>query len=272
MTLRLNDSVFDKISAKFAAQGLSTRSDFKITDTLPIDQIKCKVAVTYDSSCTVPTISQLEEWVTATFNGILRLQTASVQLHEADSACTFLATLNTSSRSLTDVAGMQRLAGGAYMDTNTGSIWNVVDDGDVKYLVRKADENISDIIETRKSRTSRNDAKFASLRTAAPVLCTGDQVKFMSTDNIVQFGEISKISGDTVVISANGTSNKVDVHAVIEVVERAAKNLQDEKNILEDYFAKAYGSDSFAKELTKTISTEKGLGSKTPDIKNIAKK
>jgi hypothetical protein len=272
MPLKLNDNVFDKLSQRLAAKGLSTRGDIKITDVLPIDRIKCKVAVTYDSSCSTPTIAQVEEWVQDTFNGKVRVQTSTLQSHKANNACSFLATINAESRSLADSKDMQRLAGNAYMDTNTGSVWSVVDDGNVKYLVRQAEENISDIITTRIMRTSKNDAKFASLKTAAPIVQTGDQVKYMSTDNIIQFGEISHISGDKVSISANGGSDKIDIHSIIEVTDRSSSNLQSEKGILEDYFAKAYGDPAFAKELTKEISSEKGLGEKIPDSKNKSHK
>jgi len=270
--MAIMNKIMDRVSAKLQTAGLSYRSDMQITDTLPIDSRKCKIALTYDTLCGVPTVAQVEKFIEATFNGKLHAQSASVQLHEAQSACSLLCTLHTSSRPLTDASSMVRMAQGTYLDEGSNTVWNVVEDNDTKYLVRQAEENINDIIETRKVRTSRFDAKFDGLKTAAPLACVGDQVKFMSADNLTQLGEVLKINDNTAVIKANGIDNKIDRHSIIEIVERAASNLQDEKNLLEDFFAKAYGSEEFAKELTNKISTESGLGSTVPDMKNISKK
>jgi len=264
--------ILDKFATKLQTGGISHRSDMQITDYIPIDNRKCKVAITYDNGCGIPTIDQIDKFIEATYNGKIHAQTNSVQLHEADKACSLLCTLHANSRPLSDASAMNRMAQGSYLDDNTGTVWNVVDDGSSKYLVRQADENIADIIETRKARGSRFDAKLAVLKTAAPIVNVGDQVKFMSTDNLVQLGEVLKINENSAVIKANGVDNKIDTHSIIQVVERAPKNLQNEKNLLEDYFAKAYGSEEFARDLTKEISTEKGLGSTVPDMKNIQKK
>jgi hypothetical protein len=266
----MKDRILDRLAAKTASAGLPTRSDMYVADVLRIDNTKCRVLVGYSNrSAGVPTMRHLESFFLHEFGNKVVAQATSAQRHDAECAISVLATLNTPTRPLGDINDMVRVSANAFMDENTKYLWHVVDTGSVKYLTRQADENVAEIVEARKSRTSKKEARFDKIKTAAPIAMAGDTVKFMSPQNVVQMGEVTSISDAKATIRANGASVSVDRQAILQVVERSSKSVSSEKNILADYFTKAYGDASFAKQLTDKLSQEEyGLGATVPNTPN----
>jgi len=269
----ISDKIIKKLGTKVKSSGLPTRGDLYISDSHPIDPIKCRVLVAYNQQVGDPTINQLENFIEYTFGGKVHAQTASAELHKAEGAISCICTLNTATRPLTDSSALRRIAGDTFSDDNTGNIWRVVDDGGQKYLMRQTTDNITDIVEARQIHRSRHEASFNTIRTAAPIPTVGDQVKFMSPDNILLFGEVTKLSDDSAVVKANGQSIKIDRQAIIQITDRSKSEVADQKNQLQDYFAKAYGSQEFAEELTSKVSKEQaGLGSTVPSSGDLEHK
>lgn len=258
------DRILQKLSERSTAAGLPSRSDLYVADVQAIDNTKCRVLVGYHKGNKVPSIAQLEQFFNHTFGNKVVAQTSSATSHPENAAISILATLNSPTRPLADINDMIRVSSNSYMDENTQHIWQVVDTGQVKYLSRQSNENIADIVEARKARTHK-DARFSGIKTAAPLAMSGDQVKFMSPQNVILMGEITSISEAKATISANGSSYTVDRQAIIQVVDRSSKSVQSSQNVLEDYFTKAYGDADFAKQLTDKQSVEMhGLGSTVP--------
>jgi hypothetical protein len=267
----MSNKILERFAAKTAKAGLASRGDMYVTDVQRIDNSKCRVLVGYSKLAGgVPTIPQLEQYFQQTFGNKVIAQTSSAQSHEAEAAISLLVTLNTPSRPLSDMNDMIRVSATSFMDENTKHLWQVVDTGSNKYLTREAEENVAEIVEARRSRTSKKEARFVNLKTAAPMAMAGDTVKFMSPQNVVLMGEISTISDAKATIKANGGSFSVDRQAIIQVVERASKSVQSNKNILEDYFTKAYGDPAFAKQLTDKQSQDlHGLGTTVPATPSV---
>ena len=266
--MAISDKLLDKLATKSAFMGLPTRSDFTIVDTNPIDSRKCKVIIAYDLRAGEPTVKQVENFVEKSFNGKIHAATSSACMHPESSAISLVCTLHTDSRPLTDASHMRRIATSVYTDDNTGSIWSVVSDGVHQYLARNTDEDITAMVAERVQRSGRKDARFASLKTAAPMAEVGDQVKFMDESNLILLGEVTKMSGQNATIKANGTDHKLDKQCIIQIVERSSKYLGNEKGILQDYFEKAYGSKDFAKGMSGKLTGEKGLGTTVPETKS----
>lgn len=260
------DKLAQKLNERNRSAGRPARSDLFISDLQAIDNSKCRVLVGYFGQREVPTIAQVEEFFHTTFGNKIVAQMSSAEAHPENSAISVLVNLNTPTRPLADINDMVKISNGVYMDDKTSNLWQVVDAGSNKYITRQSQENIWEIVQARKARHSNKDAKFATIKTAAPMALAGDTVKFMSPENVLLMGEVSTINDTKAKISANGQSYSIDRHSIIQIIDRASSNVQSDKSTLEDYFTKAYGSPEFAKQLTDKISTElHGLGATVPN-------
>jgi len=260
-----SNRMLEKLAAKTAAAGLPARSDMYVADVQRIDNTKCRVMVGYNTqSGATPTVAQLENFFEYAFGNKVVAQTSSAEAHIRESAISVMATLNVPTRAYSDINDMIRVSSNSFMDENTHNLWQVVDTGSVKYLSRQSDEDVADIVEARKAKNGKREARFENVRTAAPMALAGDQVKFMSPQNVIMLGEVSSISEAKAVIKANGSSYSIDRHAILQIVERSGSNLKSEKSDLQDYFATAFGDAGFAKELTKDMANDDGMGETVP--------
>jgi hypothetical protein len=158
---------------------------------------------------------------------------------------------------------MRRITGNAYMDDSTASIWQVYDDGTQKFLIRRADKGIEEVVGSPE-RISRKQARFDEIKTAAAMLTIGDTVRFWD-GTLPVIGKVTSLSTDDVGISVNGKSHKVPREAVFNIVERSEGQLSSEKGTLRDYYARAFGNQEFADRLTSKLNqqAEGGLGGDT---------
>lgn len=261
-----SNRMLEKLALKTTLAGLPARSDMYVADVQKIDNTKCKVLVGYNNQCgATPTVAQLENFFEYAFGNKVVAQTSSAQSHVKESAISVLATLNVPTRAYSDINDMIRVSTNSFMDENTQNLWQVVDTGSVKYLSRQSEENVSDIVEARKAKHGKREARFDNIKTAAPIVMAGDQVKFMSPQNVILLGEVTSISEVKAVIKANGSSYSIDRHSILQVVERG--NLKKEKMNLQDYFSKAFGDAGFAKQLTKDMANDDGINPTVPNSK-----
>ncbi len=261
-TLGIHGKLLDRLGEKVAEQNLPPRSDMQIVDMRPIDPLKCNVLIAFERHVgTPPTLSQLERFVSATFHNKVVAQTQTAQLHEADSAISVCLTMNVDTRPVTDATVMRRVAGNGYFDEATGHIWQVVDNGVQKHLIRRTDENIADIVQARMERASRKHATFSRVRQAAPMLTDGDTVRFYD-GTMPMVGKITSLRETEVTVSANGKSYTVPKESVFNVVERSTSAVGDDKSLLEDYWARAVGNPDFARKLTKRMNRDEESMSK----------
>lgn len=258
------DKILGRLAAVVAADGLPKRSDMYVADVQAIDNTKCKVLVAYKATEAAPTLAQLEDFFDRTFSNRVVAQTSSAQVHADTGAISVLATLNVPTRAYSDINDLVRISSNTFMDEKTQNLWQVVDTGSVKYLSRQGKEDISEIVEARRAKNVSRAASFSQVKTAAPIALAGDQVKFMSAQNVILMGEVSSISDVKAVIKANGASHSVDRHSILQIVERGGSNLKSHKMDLNDYFTKAFGDAGFAKELTKETTQDDGLGATVP--------
>lgn len=255
--MRIHEKLLDRFASMAEAKNLPPRSDMYIADMQEIDPLKCTALIGYDAhTAGAPTLSQLERFVEATFHGKVHAQTSTASLHEPHSAVSVCLTMHTDARPVTDATVMRRITATAYQDDSTGSIWQVVDNGQQKMLIRRVDENIADIVAARLSRPDgRRTASFGQVKQAAPMLTKGDTVRFFDGTMPV-IGKVSSINGDKVTVSVGSASHAVDRSAVFNVVERADAQLSNEQNTLEDYYARAFGNSDFAKQLTRKLNQQ----------------
>jgi len=254
--MSIHGKLLDRLGEKVSEKNLPPRSDMQIVDMREIDALKCNVLVAYETHVgTPPTLGQLERFVAATFSGKVIAQTQTAQLHESDGAISVCLTMNCDTRPVTDATVMRRVAVNGYFDESTGHVWQVVDNGTAKHLIRRTDENISDIVQARMERASRKHATFARVRQAAPMVTSGDTVRFYD-GTVPMIGKITSLSDDKATVSANGKSYSVGREAIFNVVERSSSAVSEDQSFMEDYWARAVGNADFARKLTKKMNRQ----------------
>jgi len=256
----IHGKIIDRLAQAVDERNLPPRSDMQIVDMHEIDAMKCKVLIGYEGHIGAePTLSQVERFVEAAFNGKVHAQSNTAQLHEADNAVSVCLTMHTDTRPVVDATVMRRVAGNGYFDESTGHVWQVRDNGTQKFLVRQTDDNIAQIVAEKVARSGRKSASFAKLRQAAPMLTKGDRVRFF-TGTIPQHGEVKSLNGDDVTISASGKTYTVSKDAVFNVETRAPSLVSTDKKDLEDYYTRAFGDANFARQMTKNMSRDGDKG------------
>lgn len=261
---RIHTKLLERLGEKVEEQNLPPRSDMFVADVQAIDSMKCNLLVGYDAHVAgAPTLSQIERFVEGRWHGRVHAQSATARLHEGEEAVSILLTIHADTRPVTDATVMRRITGNAYMDDATASIWQVYDDGTQKFLVRRADISIEEVVGSPE-RISRKQARFDEIKTAAAMLTTGDTVRFWD-GTMPMLGKVTSLSTDGVGISANGKGYSVAREAVFNIVERSEGQLSSEKATLRDYYARAFGNQEFADRLTKQLNqqSEGGLGGDT---------
>lgn len=258
-----SNKFLDKLHKVSSQRNLADRSDMYVSDVRHIDDIKCAVLVGFSENLGNPTPDDISRFVHDEFGGRVVAQMSSAKILNDDSAVYLVLSANAPTRPYSDINDMVMIASSMYSEPGTNHIWAVVDSGTNKYLMRQVGENIGDIVAARKQMVSRHQPRFATTKsvTAALMVESGDTVKFMSPQNAILHGVVSSTSGDKVVVSANGSSYTVSKDAVLQIVDRPSSVVNKEKNVLKDYFSKAFGDPSYAELLTKKLSVEEhGLG------------
>lgn len=261
---RIHAKLLQRLGEKVEEQNLPPRSDMYVADVQGIDSMKCNLLIGYDAHVAgPPTLSQIERFVEAKWHGKIHAQSTTALLHEGEEAVSILVTAHTDTRPVTDATVMTRITSNAYMDEQTGAMWSIADDGTQKYLIRRGDHSITDIVGDPE-RFSRKQARFGEIRTAAAMLTTGDTVRFWD-GSMPMLGKVTSLSDDQVGISANGKGYSVAREAVFNVVERSEGQLSAEKNLLEDYWARATGNADWARKFTRKLNqqSESGLAGDT---------
>lgn len=249
--MSISGKILDRMIEKARQAGVN-RSDLFVADMEPINDTQCRLLIGYAEGLDTPATAAVEEFISNAFANKLVAQTSSLLQHDSDRAVSLVVSLQRPTRSLADASEMTRISTNMYIEPNTKNMWQVVDNGNLKFLARQTDENIGEIINARKSgRTSRKDAKFATLKTAMAPVNVGDHVKFLAANSVVLLGEVTHVSGERVSIKANGGSHTVDRGAIFGIIERSKGSVADDKKKMQDYFAKAFGSPELARKMTK---------------------
>tara|TARA_R100001079_G_scaffold111018_1_gene88944 strand:- start:3834 stop:4571 length:738 start_codon:yes stop_codon:yes gene_type:complete len=226
-----------------------------LADVQPIDATQCKILVGYDSHVAgEPRLSQIERFVESRWNNAVVAQATTARNHDGAEAVSILVTANVPTRNVADATVMRRITAGTYMDNQTGHVWVVADNGTNKYLMRRPEKPIEEIVGAPE-RVSRKQARFEDLRTASAMVGEGDTVRFWD-GSMPMVGKVTSSAADSLSVSANGRSYKISPEAVFNVVERSESRLSGEQSTLEDYYARAFGSEDFARKFTRKLNRQ----------------
>lgn len=256
MRASIAGKLLDKTRELNKQAGLPPRSDFHIVDVKPIDTHKCLALIAFDRSAGEPTAAQVCDWVDYKGQGTIHAAGASLSLHLVESAVSCIITKHAPTRPLTDAGMMRTLTANSYIDDSTNYVWQVVESGTQKFLVRNDGTDVGQVVQAMVERKNgRRDASFDIVKQAAPIVTIGDHVKFFN-NGATDYGRVTAINGNNVSIACGGKTCSVDRHAIYVVVERGEGEIKSEKNQLEDYYTKAFGSPEFAQKLTDKLSKD----------------
>lgn len=256
-------SKFNQRMNKRVANTRSGRFDLRLSDYDVLDERDATILVTYEKGLGTPKRSQLDEWVTSSFNGQLILDIKSTRVHPDANAVVAIARKNEIRRPAEHTADMIVVSASRYMDDDK-AIWEVRSgsNGD-RYLVRVSKDDIEAILRERQidERTAsiHHRVRLSDIRTAGVSdLEVGDRIAYMGVGGILQRGEVTHVSEDMVHVRAPGNStstaashpaDKVKKEKVIYVYEKSPKSQKAHDRFLVDFFTKAYGDSDFARKL-----------------------
>ncbi len=243
----------------------SGRPDFYLSDWGVVDDHSAKVLIGFNASFGKPRASQVDQWVTSTFEGQMRLALESVRLHQDLHAISGivirqpeLAPISHAGRMLpihTAKNGTQRFT------DDSNQIWEAMkDDSGNRFLVRIARDDIAAILEQRQKKIrqghSHRRPRFEHLAEAGLLSYdVGDRITFIK-DQYRQFGEVTHVGDENLKVLASGETVTVHKGNVVDITMKseAATRRSDQEYI--NIWTKMYGDRSFASKL----QTGKGTG------------
>lgn len=163
-------SNFSTRMADYATETRCGRVNLKMTDYEMLSPDEATILLQYTRGAGVPKRTQIAEWVTASWNGALRVAGESI-LHYPDQQ---LITANLRSTNLQmpmdeRFVGRMMRVGSSYIDSDE-AIWEVRENDTGKYLVRKTADNVETLLEERVNRmklgSTHHLPKLAHLVTA----------------------------------------------------------------------------------------------------------
>lgn len=253
------DGIANKIGAKYRQKlGMThvPRLDLAFTDHEIIDKDAgtARILVAFNPLHGEPTSEMVERFIWSTFEQKVMPKMNTARIYDKDHAVEVLVERSAPTIPFEEVKKRKMavlIPGKTYVDKE--AIWEVraTEDG-TKYLVRKSDDNLDEILEERRKYThaSMRTARFSKLHTAGYATTqVGDTVEFYQGTKSMQ-GKVQALNKDnTVDISAGGTSFKVQRNAIARIVQHSEAYLNERKRMQYDFYAKYLGPE-LAEKLT----------------------
>ena len=217
------------------------RIDLELADYRRVGKHDHEILVEYARERGAPASSQLNEWVTASFNGGLRLNLATIRDYPEMSVVRAHVHENQIPMPMSRSASMARLGGNRFMDTHKNQ-WEVrqAPNGE-DVLVRASDVRVEDILEERISR--QRSGRYARvdldmIRTAGVAdLEVGDTVLYgePAGGQLQKSGVLGKVGAKDV--SIKGREGSLPRSYVIDIVDKNSGSKKKQKNYLINFFA-----------------------------------
>lgn len=252
---------FSKRMADYATETRCGRVDLKMTDFEMLSPDEATILLQYTRGAGVPKRTQVAEWVTASWNGSLRVGGTSI-LHYPDQQ---LITANVRSTNLQmpmneRFIGKMMRVGSDYIDADS-AVWEVREGDSGKYLVRKTADNVETLLEERLNRmklgATHHLPRLAHIVTAGiSDPSVGDQVEFLDTKDGMsrKYGKVTKVTGDNVTVSVKGGEGvTTDRSNLIAVTKQSPQTEKERKKMEEDFYAEYFfsGDRALARKLVK---------------------
>lgn len=232
------------------------RIDLALADYRKVGPHDVEVLVEYSRDRGAPTVTQLNEWVTASFNGGFRVNMATVRNHPEVSCIRTHMRENQIPLPMNRSAGMLKLGGGRFMDTHSNQ-WEVQEASNGEnILVRASEVRVEDILEERISR--ERSGRYArvtlnDVRTAGVAdLEVGDTVLYAEPagGQLQKTGVLTNVGSKDVKIK--GRDGSLDRSYVIDIVDKNKSSVAKQDKELQEFWTKWLfaGDKSMGKQMT----------------------
>lgn len=248
------DRFYQKI---LASQATGVRGDFSIADFQKVDQLSAHVLLDYQPTLGKPTSEDIERYFAKNFEGRLLPVMASCSIKP--NAISIIAQVNVPTRDIKDIEDKGKMipivANMMYLDTQLQDHWEVkTDETGKKVLSKTSKDNVEQIIAVRRNRmfvTKSPSISLSSLAQAKDLLPMGSTVKAWHKGEVKAIELSERIEGGFKGKDEAGKEVVVAKEAVLDLMKMALDKIPNESAKLAKYFADAYGSKSYAQELTK---------------------
>ncbi len=231
----------------------SHRPDLYLSDHQSVTTDTQRILFGWASNLEIPSVEALENWVLGQFSGTVKMEHATLRFFPDEALASCVVGWMAPTRRLEDHKEMVRVAPNRYLEGGTKAVWEVrnAEDG-TPYLVRTTSENLDALLAERKKAARGNGTKMASFNTLKSagylVVDPGDEIRFYYKGQ-TKLGHIKRFDGGDIVVASGKETFRIAAPAVVEVVTKDPKTVDDYKARVKQYWSKILPPDYMAKWL-----------------------
>lgn len=233
------------------------RVDLQLADTRRVNKTTAHFMLEYNGK--VPTSDEIAEFFVRQYNAKVHPFISTARLYRDQKVVTVMAQILNITREVGDIQKREMrevISGAVYLDVPLQETWEVQERNGQKVLVRKVKDDIMAIVQARKqsmmvshsSRTTFASVSKASLIDYLGMIEKGDKVRAL-VDNKIVDADVLAASDSEIKIKYSGGTASVPREAVVEVVAKDPAKKAKNAEMVEKYFADAYGDEKYAKSL-----------------------
>lgn len=244
-----HDSVsrmLDKLREK-TAKSVWRRADIYIADYRLLSNTSAYILFGYDNQFGVPSVEDIQTAVVRDFEGRITPALSTAEAHPDYGAVKVIADMVLPTRPYNDSNQMVAVANTVFIDQEMGQTWDLVEGADgIKYLQRKTEDDIGEILKARKQRmmstASVRGLEFGEAINAGVEAAVGDHVRFYA-DSAIHSGEVFNVGLNKVAVKTDAGNYEIAPEAVLDRIYIAAEAEELDKKKLREYYAKIYGPE-----------------------------
>jgi hypothetical protein len=250
--MSVSDRILDKLIKKNA--GIGFRTDIAVADLRPLNNSTAAVLLSYNRNVAEISSEQIGQYFINNFSGRIAPVMATAKNFPKQSAISIIAELVDKKRPYEDKEKMMAVGSAMFIDTVLNETYEVKSTPTgTKFLAKVCADNIHNIVAERNKRmaiTASNNVSFESINTVTgfAILDDGDKIKFYHMGEIKK-GEIIAVGDKITIKSDTGETIKTEKSAVIDVISKSQKALNEGKTAELEFYTKMYGDENFAKQL-----------------------
>lgn len=259
-------SIEERLGARLASklqQNVGYRADMHLSDHRMAGADLANICIAYDAGVGRPSVQDIQDFITASFNGQVIPHMSTTRIHTANSAITLNVSQAAPCRDLKDREAMVPVGVNRYVEAATNDVWEVQDNEGTPALYRVAEEDLDEILRVRReqttSRYASSKARLAKVMDDARVMVIpGADVLFFNQHGEEKVGRVMSEPDDhgyfSVTITGQEKGTRIHENQVHEMV-RTAELDANTKKLLLDYYSQVFGAEYANKLVQEHVST-----------------
>ncbi len=258
-----------KLSDAFGARALDIirnevghRLDLILADYRMAGDSLATASVSYDQRVGEPSGQEIQDFVIKSFGGTITPHMSTCNIHRHAQAVTLNVSLARVSRPASETNRMVPVGPRRYVEASTKEVWEIEDNDGVPALFRIAEDDLSSILDKKRTATSRvagTRALIANLQQDGRVLAVpGANVAFYTASDGLE--RVGKVMGEAdqhgyIPVRVTDEDHNTRIHQnQITAMLTTAELDGNTKSALQEYYAKAFGDAGYAADLVEEKS------------------